>query len=301
MVSAVTQNPASAVPSACRHATGLFSSDGASCTCSPGQQSSAGQHQSGHDQSGSTQRRQSGDRLSGEPVDLACVREAQPHAQPAPRRQCGIRLRAQKVLPSNRASVRVPRSLRLTAGALVNREYDRGARRARHSNADGAPPGDLAFCATPEGVHPVHQRPRMVGPRRGGAIEAGSTGGGLSLGAEVSVGLHRRGDRPCWSPRDRQSRRHPAPITTSGIADQNPTTLCQLKSRARPRRRPLKVVTLRSSRRVQARGHQSHRPLETMKRNARLHAPVIARPSGRRSPVNASVRCQSVTARKKVA
>ena len=73
-------------------------------------------------------------------------------------------------------------------------------------------------------------------------------------------------------------------MIASGIADQNPMVLCQLKSRAFPCSPLLNQVMPRRDDHFHDRGHQRNRPLTTMKRNARFDAPVTARPSGRLAP-----------------
>src|SRR5262245_4916311 len=87
-------------------------------------------------------------------------------------------------------------------------------------------------------------------------------------------------------------------MKNSGIAVQKTKTLCQLKSRAFPLKPLLNHVTPRTDCRVQFRGHQRKMPLQTIKRNARLQAPVIALPNGRFSPLIAKYRWRSVAKRK---
>src|SRR5678816_1065741 len=83
-----------------------------------------------------------------------------------------------------------------------------------------------------------------------------------------------------------------------GMADQNPMTLCQLKSRAFPLRVGLNHKELRNELNDHFRGHHRYRPLTTRPRNARLHAPVTARATSRFWPCAPNHRCQSVTTRK---
>src|SRR5712664_4077749 len=84
----------------------------------------------------------------------------------------------------------------------------------------------------------------------------------------------------------------PVRVTTRSTgAHQMPITLCQLKSRARPRRLASKRVTRRSAALVQHRGHQRKAPSETSPRKPRLAAPVIGRPISREP----SHRCHSTT------
>src|SRR5687768_4007399 len=80
-----------------------------------------------------------------------------------------------------------------------------------------------------------------------------------------------------------------------GSADQNPSVLCQLKSRAFGRRPPRNHITLRNCVQLSARGHHRYMPLNTMNRNIRFAAPVIAFPVGRLSPLIARYRCQTTT------
>src|SRR5688572_21519546 len=72
--------------------------------------------------------------------------------------------------------------------------------------------------------------------------------------------------------------------TMSTADDQKPMTLCQLKSRALPRACQSNTATVRSRVPVHVRGHQRKTPLMASPRNARLLAPVMARPRARPSP-----------------
>ena len=76
----------------------------------------------------------------------------------------------------------------------------------------------------------------------------------------------------------------PATMIASGIADQKPIVLCQLKSRALPRNPPLNQVTLRTAAHFQSAATRETVRSATMNRNARFDAPVIARPIGRLAP-----------------
>ncbi len=74
------------------------------------------------------------------------------------------------------------------------------------------------------------------------------------------------------------------PVTTisrSGKAHQNPRTLCQFQSRARPHAPPRNSVIFLRLFQVHSFGHHKNGPVTTRTRKLRLQAPVIARPQGR--------------------
>ena len=71
----------------------------------------------------------------------------------------------------------------------------------------------------------------------------------------------------------------------SGIADQMPMTLCQLKSRALPVPRPLEERDGRhAAAHVQTRGSQRYMPETTRNRKSRFDQPVMARAVARDGP-----------------
>ena len=188
-------------------------------------------------QDGPAGRHQAGHGLSGEPVELARVHEAQPRAQP-PRRRTGSRsVPSSRPLRTARFSVSVPR---FCGWPAVHR--DRSVKTTGASAAVGMRRLMLrhpATCCSPVAQSASIPRGTAAGVRR----------------RQMSAALRSAAEPPCRAAGGRAAVRvalagHPvprslahgcrnptvAPRTTanSGIADQKPITLCQLKSRALP-------------------------------------------------------------------
>ncbi len=160
-------------------------------THSPRKKPPKGEQQPRVHQNGSARRHKAGDRLSNEPIDLSRVRKAQPRSDLPAGRQARERFPSHDF--GSRSIQRERRAfLRLTAGAFVDREDQRGVRRCRQTKADAPPAGDLPFRASPQRVNPFRWSPRAaaawtvaVRPTRRSSV--------LSLGGTTCTPGGRRG------------------------------------------------------------------------------------------------------------
>ena len=180
------------------------------------------EREAGPHENSTARRDQPGDRLPRQTVDLACVREAQPRARPAPGR-----LARERLPPHGLTGPPIERQrralLRLAAVSRIERQHDARRVRRRQCNADRFPSGIcvaavaiIVSIGTPS-VRPVRSNRGL--PARSARVlrlvrRRARTASAGPAAARGCSGRRRRCFAVCainqtQSPRDTRSRRRP--------------------------------------------------------------------------------------------